>query len=261
MSHYSVGVILKKEDVKRLGMDIALENAMEPFDENLEVEEHPQTTIEELQAKLDTFRQVAKDGKSEIYNVKYIQELSEQGKLDSIENFIKYEFGDDYEDTRRTPEGIPYTTYNQQAKWDWYTVGGRWSNTVDGDSCLVRELPLKKEVSKEEVSKMETYYNAITAEDKTEEQKTLLKASFLLYKPSYYREAYPTFEDYLNSTTSFSTYAILTADGEWMEPGQMGWFGMSHSEPYKESHFYEAIHDVIKKASGEDVFVVVDCHI
>jgi hypothetical protein len=33
-----------------------------------------------------------------------------------------------------------YSTYNENSKWDWYVVGGRWQDVVPGDQCLVEEV-------------------------------------------------------------------------------------------------------------------------
>lgn len=263
MSHYTVGVILRKENVDKLGLKEALAWAMAPFDENRRVPAYPANTIEELYTRLEKFRELSKKDKDDYYNLDYIKEQAKKGCFDSIEKFIKFEYGELEEDERTTPEGIPYTTYNPDSKWDWYVMGGRWSGLIKDGHCLVRNIPLKSEMSKEKIVDLKEYYDAITTEssDRTKKQEDLLKDDFFLYKSSYYREAHPTFEDYLDSKTSFSTYAILTSNGKWIEPGQMGWFGVSQSKPYDESHFYQVFADVIAKESGEDVFVVVDCHI
>jgi hypothetical protein len=33
-----------------------------------------------------------------------------------------------------------YETYNENSKWDWYVVGGRWQDAVPGDQCLAEEV-------------------------------------------------------------------------------------------------------------------------
>lgn len=264
MSHYNVGVILSKENVDKLGLEDALELAMEPFDESKQVPAYPTNTIEELYAKLEKFRALSKKDKDDYYNLDYIKEKAKEGHFDSIESFIKFEYGQLEEDERKTPEGIPYTTYNPDSKWDWYVIGGRWdAYYLDNNYCLVKEVPVFNNRVNTPVQEMKEYYEAITtdADDRTSYQKQLLEQDFLLYKPEYYKAAYPTFDDYMKSKTSFSTYALLTADGEWLEPGRMGMFGMSQATPYDEAHFYEKFRDAIYDADPDDTFVVVDCHI
>ena len=34
-----------------------------------------------------------------------------------------------------------WSTYNPISKWDWYQVGGRWTNDIPDDMCLVDQLP------------------------------------------------------------------------------------------------------------------------
>ena len=33
-----------------------------------------------------------------------------------------------------------YSSYNENAKWDWYEVGGRWEDIVPGNACLAEEV-------------------------------------------------------------------------------------------------------------------------
>lgn len=60
----------------------------------------------------------------------------------------------------------------------------------------------------------------------------------------------------------FCTYAVVTPDGEWHEPGKMGWWGTSSATPEEMKEFlknYE--NDFIKKANPEWRLTIVDCHI
>ena len=54
---------------------------------------------------------------------------------------------------------------------------------------------------------------------------------------------YGSKEKYIEVSTAFSTYAVLTPDGEWHEPGEMGWWGISHASDEEEKKYkmwYEA---------------------
>lgn len=59
-------------------------------------------------------------------------------------------------------------------------------------------------------------------------------------------------------------YALITLDGKWLAPGEMGWFGMSTDEPgtvdaYKtEANAY--LEDLLVK-DPEAIVVQIDCHI
>jgi len=59
----------------------------------------------------------------------------------------------------------------------------------------------------------------------------------------------------------FSTYAVLTPDGEWHEPGQMGWWGMSHASQEDEKLWDEAYENFLKEADPNWTITIVDCHI
>ena len=60
----------------------------------------------------------------------------------------------------------------------------------------------------------------------------------------------------------FSTYAVVTSDGEWHGCGEMGWFGMSSETP-EESEDWDINYykNFIATADPEDWITIVDCHI
>jgi len=88
-----------------------------------------------------------------------------------------------------------------------------------------------------------------------------LKNSF--YTEEYMRERYPSEAEYNQQITSFSTYAVITPDGEWHAPGNMGWWGMSSDGTDDnrdwEDNYYEHF---IKPAIANGWYLtIVDCHI
>ena len=86
-------------------------------------------------------------------------------------------------------EGNLLTTYNPDSKWDWYSIGGRWSGF----------LPLKeKDEEGNPLESNEAYFHEIDWE-------------YLL------KHKYPPF-------------CYVTEDGEWIEKGEMGWWGVSFNE-------------------------------
>lgn len=65
-----------------------------------------------------------------------------------------------------------------------------------------------------------------------------------------------------------STYAYLdgTLDwshwpNNWHEPGEMGWFGVSHAEGQSRVDFKAAQQRWIREGDQRDIIVIVDCHI
>ena len=60
----------------------------------------------------------------------------------------------------------------------------------------------------------------------------------------------------------FNTYAVLRPDGEWIEPGEMGWWGVSYATPEEEERFMENYKkDIIDTANKDWTLTIVDCHI
>ena len=94
----------------------------------------------------------------------------------------------------------------------------------------------------------------------TEEEKE--NHTFLTFKnDKYYREKYGNKSEYIKSMLTFSTYAILTPDGEWLAPGEMGWWGCSLADPATEGSWERNFTSLIDTADPEDYITIVDCHI
>ena len=85
-----------------------------------------------------------------------------------------------------------------------------------------------------------------------------------LTKEEYLKKLYGDKETYALRNSTFSTYSILTPDGEWLEPGTMGWFGISSATANEEREWYKSYQSIIKKFAEENpdyVVTLVDCHI
>ena len=55
-------------------------------------------------------------------------------------------------------------------------------------------------------------------------------------------------------------YAFVTSDGEWVERGEMGWFGISSNE--MDDDKWDAKFKEYLKTLGKDIILTqVDCHI
>lgn len=182
---------------------------------------------------------------------------------------------------------------NEDGKWDWHTIGGRWAGSlplkkgrkdIDGktgvdnnaweaknkkilkgrcDSALKKNIDwnaLYKDTEKyqKQLRYWDVYVNGATP--KTKEEKEWGKDPFG-YKPEYLRSTYKNKNNYAKATSSFSTYAVLH-EGEWKAPGDMGWFGCS-TESGKEKlewemNFYERF---IEPLPENTLITVVDCHV
>ncbi|HJJ12563.1 MAG TPA: hypothetical protein OIM48_04590 [Clostridiaceae bacterium] len=68
--------------------------------------------------------------------------------------------------------------------------------------------------------------------------------------------------EYEKYNNIFSTYAVITPDGKWYEPGKMGWWGISSATPEQEIEFEKSYEErFIKTANPEWTLTIVDCHI
>lgn len=58
-----------------------------------------------------------------------------------------------------------------------------------------------------------------------------------------------------------SGFALLTLDGEWRGPGEMGWFGMSSDTPGSQEAFQVASNKYLEDLPGDTYVIAVDVHI
>jgi hypothetical protein len=57
-----------------------------------------------------------------------------------------------------------------------------------------------------------------------------------------------------------ATYALLYK-GEWIEPGEMGWFGVSTKTPATDRDYNKKFWEVVRSLPEGTLVTVVDCHI
>ena len=159
------------------------------------------------------------------------------------------------------------STYNPESKWDGYSIGGRWHGMLilkankkgirgtpsfqemsDGyDGAFVRDIDFEA-IRKRNAAKLQPYEEA-------------MKNSHM--KEDTMRKRFPTEAEYMKRSTLFHTYATVTLDGEWHEPGKMGWWGMPLASAKAEREWELAYYDRFIKPAIENnwYMVLVDCHI
>ena len=173
---------------------------------------------------------------------------------------------------------------NPNAKWDWYEVGGRWSGLLklkEGRIGIYTHLSQQyadeqrrkgccdvARIADCDFSPNEKAYNAlcrkweVTVEDAPLKPDEKADDFFLIYTKEYMLEYYGTKENYARSGSTLSTFAYLTEDGEWVEPGMMGWFGMDSSTRESRENHQLRFEEYLKKAEAEGLYMmIVDCHI
>jgi hypothetical protein len=278
MSHYSVGVMLpnvkslKDSDLIEKYVDLALA----PFNENLEVLPYVSFTKEELlkyaknniqkykEMYYDKFLEDPERYKEKCINPEHIEYLEKEFPKRLVwtdEQILEYEYSK-YNEEEIGFDGEIYSTYNPNSKWDWYTIGGRWSGhitTKQGkqvDYCYVKDIDLTP--NKEIYQTAKRYWELIVEGQPLKENEI---KPFSFYSKEYYLDLYETKENYATLQSCFSTYALLV-DGEWIEPGKMGWFAMSSETAESKKEYTNRFNEILNDPKYQNyVFVVVDCHI
>jgi len=124
--------------------------------------------------------------------------------------------------------GTYKSTYNPESQWDWYRIGGRW----DGDLI-------------DNQQRSENGFNF----DRRHETLTnnAIKIADLLTRAG---------DD---DKALYSFFAMLTPDGEWIEKGDMGWWGMVADE--KDEGVWKAQVRTVYEKFREHWVVLLDAHI
>lgn len=253
MSHFSVGVIVKTPD--------DLVDALAPFNEQDE-----QYFVREPQMTLKDYMEWDKFKKSK---EQYIQDL-------------KKAYGDDFDEAKE----IVYGNFNPNAKWDWYSIGGRWrySLKVRKSAEHIKDLDLMGDTIKDQKGKYirvdgakikDIKWNKILDKNKTPAalgkfwddyvDPGLHKTEYPTeeYNAEYYLNKYKTKEQYVNLYSKFYTYALYDdITEEWIEPGEVGWFGTNNSTIDSLKEYVNKFYEIIESPDYQDYwFIVVDCHI
>lgn len=151
---------------------------------------------------------------------------------------------------------------NPNKKWDWWQIGGRYSNwfkTKDGrevNDCQIKDLDRTPDEAA--LKKAARFWEIVV------EGSPLLPGEeepFNMWKPSYYLNQYGTKENYVADAGSDAPWAFVTPDGVWYEKGAMGWFAYSDATKDSRQTFVKEWEAAIAAAAPDDWVVLVDCHI
>lgn len=282
MSHYTVLVIAGKDD--------DIEELLAPFDENLEVEPYIEYTKQDIidrvgredAAKLEEMKQCKEDN-SECYIGIWGLGWDNKGRRIPTDDDIafaekcvnEFEPEDAYARYRKDmdedeypfydEDGNELSTYNPNSKWDWYTIGGRWSGGIPTKSGKNVDFVAVKDISWELNADSIEYASRfwdVVVEGAPLQDSESREDFFTFYGPEYYRERYGDKNTYIKDYCSFATYAVLTPDGEWHEAGAMGWFGVSLADAEDHKRFRNEYRELVESyADGDYVACLIDCHI
>lgn len=215
MSHYCIVVIVDGE-TEPAYIEREVERLLAPFDENMEVAPYKEYMSDE-----DIARMVRH----------YTEHPMAAPPVDPNDLTTLLPYMEDWNGSEGAIDGggLYYLrTYNPQSKWDWWSVGGRYSGRITGDpgQDIVRVSEMKP--GDLVTHEYDFIGNPIRELEKHEQ---------------YYSHC----------------YGILTKEGEWISQGRMGWFGMSddaHDSVEWSKRYFE-----ILSSYPNDWAVLVDCHI
>lgn len=153
---------------------------------------------------------------------------------------------------------------NPNARWDWWQIGGRYSNWF--------KTKAGKPVNYGQIGELDfsldqkTYRNALRFWEINVEGAPLQPGEDELdfdcfYTPEYYRAQYGTKEEYATSQADVTPWAFIGFDGEWREAGKMGWWAVSDATRDSRVALREAFRKTLNAAAPTDYIVMVDCHI
>ena len=89
------------------------------------------------------------------------------------------------------------------------------------------------------------------------------KDKYLFYNPKYYERRYRDAETDIKVEETIKFFAVITPDGKWYAPSNMGWWACTDGEPEDELQWDLEFYDrFIKPNLNSDLIcTVVDCHI
>lgn len=157
------------------------------------------------------------------------------------------------------------TTYNPDSKWDWYSIGGRFSEMIPlkkgGKATIAKVKEIDFGVDKKAYEKAKRFWEVVVDGEPLKEGEK--KEDFsTIWKTEYYTDTYGDKEYFATHSATFVPYAYLSAETGWQEPGEMGWFGCSSETEETKKAFDQKFMEFINRPETQEKFlVIVDCHI
>jgi len=264
MSHYRVMVI---------GEDV--ESILAPYDENLEVPKHIDRTKEKIHREFVRYygRLIAEN--------KPVSDLEKFEKLTLSLDDVNEEWCKGWCGQTLDEDGNTLTTYNQDSKWDWYEIGGRWSGSfilkpgMNGKMGMRslwnadKEIPsdhvdqaLKCEIDWDEMNENDKMRAGIDWDDlfNPNPDACMWRPEYVAKQQKIHLEMYGTKEEYVKRRGIWTPYAVVTEDG-WHAPGDMGWWGMSSDETEDRDKFDQEFQRLLADQPDDAITTMVDCHI
>jgi len=150
------------------------------------------------------------------------------------------------------------TSYNPNSKWDWWQIGGRWTGQYSDydpakDPNNIEVCDLCGGTGERHDKIVDGKCNACGGKGKKIKWPTQFEpiADDILPVESILSQ--------IEQDENKSPFAIVTPDKEWLENGDMGWFGFVSNG--KEEEVWAKETKGVFERFKEHIAVVVDCHI
>ncbi|MEF9880631.1 MAG: hypothetical protein RR975_14540 [Clostridia bacterium] len=174
--------------------------------------------------------------------------------------------------------------FNPNAKHDYWLLGGRWRGQIKlqegktgryGEASWTRKGepndPTRCDCAKvrdcdfspsEAVCTRAVRFWEVVVEGKPLQEGENQDDFISFYSKEHYLKQYKIKEQYADSCSHFATYAYLTPAGEWVQTGEMGWFGLDDATAESRKSYETAFAEYLKEATEQDLYInIVDCHI
>jgi len=176
-----------------------------------------------------------------------------------------------------------WSEYNPNSKWDWYSVGGRWSGRFllkdKTDNPSLRSAKIQGIEGTPGVFKNKTGIDVAYAKDidwegmeknsKKDANDCWKKIEKALKDPKVdktrlwleYDYEGEKKENYIGKRCAWSTFAVLDANG-WHEPAKMGWFACDYDRKEDEKEWTAKFKErFLSNFKQNTIVALVDCHI
>ncbi|MEU9208512.1 hypothetical protein AB0D27_11300 [Streptomyces sp. NPDC048415] len=314
MSHFPVTVCLPPMAPERV--TDALEAALAPYDENMDVEPY-RDYIENWQ---DAYERALK-----YYTENPKSKPAGLDELDAAAILSAYQGEAVHEETKDGSDCVLFyreSTYNPKSKWDWWVIGGRWLGYFavkpehDGDPRLFKGRPgtfdNKAEVRRvdggprglldfdalrkvkateagdvydrwtalvEGLPEAQPWSHFVERHKRDTEGYTIDRArrdygGQARVQAARESEDFRWYDDVIDqfaadratytrcaAESAVPGYALLDLEGNWIAPGDMGWFGMSSDTEDDRASYNARVNTYLDELPEDAWVVVVDCHI
>lgn len=167
---------------------------------------------------------------------------------------------------------------NPNAKWDWFSIGGRWTGYFkpkeNKTGKLGRPGVFKNKANDgyvDIIRKGDVDWKSMKADNRKQALETWTKklekqnpkkptSDFeSTFKPCSKEELEKRKNDFIRINSSSSTFAVIK-DGKWYERGQMGWWACVSNEEDPDD-WNKKFDELIDNLSDDTYLALVDCHI